>query len=70
MSYIVNIDTTQVTHMYTTTDETGRLNNYATEPQMYFASSPSPEQQRSYLVQGGIATALVVSLLTIAACIG
>ncbi|MEM9090868.1 MAG: ssl1498 family light-harvesting-like protein [Cyanobacteria bacterium P01_F01_bin.53] len=56
--------------MYTTTDETGRLNNYATEPQMYFASYPSPEQQRSYLVQGGIATALVVSLLTIAACIG
>lgn len=52
--------------MYTTVDETGRLNNYATEPQVYLASYPSMEQQRSYLLQGGIATVLVATLMVIA----
>jgi len=48
--------------MYTR-DEKGILNNYATEPQMYLADYPSPEQQRSYLFQGGIATLLVSALM-------
>ncbi|NER84478.1 MAG: ssl1498 family light-harvesting-like protein, partial [Leptolyngbya sp. SIO1D8] len=38
--------------MFTTIDETGRLNNYAVEPEMYFASYPSPEQQQRYMLQG------------------
>jgi hypothetical protein len=49
--------------MYTTTNETGQLNNYATEPEMYLASYPAPEQQRRYLLQGGLATLLVSSLM-------
>lgn len=52
--------------MYTTTDETGRLNNYATEPEMYFAAYPSPEQQRSYVKQGSLAVLFAVSLLFLA----
>ena len=49
--------------MYTTTNETGQLNNYATEPEMYFSSYPAPEQQRRYLFQGGLATLLISALM-------
>lgn len=48
--------------MYTTVNETGQLNNYAIEPEMYFAAYPAPEQQRRYLLQGGIATLLIGAL--------
>ncbi len=48
--------------MYTTVNETGQLNNYATEPEMYLASYPAPEQQRRYLLQGGLATLLIAIL--------
>lgn len=48
--------------MYTTTDETGRLNNYATEPEMYLASYPGPEQRRRYMLQGGLAAFLITAL--------
>ena len=48
--------------MYTTVNETGQLNNYATEPDMYLASYPAPEQQRRYLFQGGLATLLISAL--------
>jgi hypothetical protein len=52
--------------MYTTTDERGILNNYANEPAMYLAVYPSPEQQRRYLLQGGLAALLVTSVTLIA----
>jgi hypothetical protein len=52
--------------MYTTQDERGILNNYATEPKMYFAEYPSPGQQRQYMVIGGLAVILVTSLFAIA----
>jgi hypothetical protein len=52
--------------MYTTQDERGILNNYATEPQVYFAEYPSSEQQRQYMFQGGLAIILVTGLLGIA----
>lgn len=48
------------------TDETGLLNNFATEPKMYLASSPSPQQRRRYLIQGGLA-ALFISILALTA---
>jgi hypothetical protein len=51
--------------MYTTTNESGVLNNYATEPQMYFATYPSPEQQGRYKVQGAIASLLVSALVLV-----
>jgi hypothetical protein len=49
----------EVITMYTTADERGILNNYATEPELFYASYPSPEQQHRYLFQGAIATLFV-----------
>jgi len=46
------------TAMYTV-DETGVMNNYAVEPQAYFAEYPSIEQQRQYIFQGAFAVLLV-----------
>lgn len=51
--------------MFTTSDENGILNNFANEPDMYHAAYPTQQQQRIYLVQGVIATLLVVSLAVI-----
>jgi len=48
--------------MYTS-NEAGVLNNYATEPEMYYAVYPSPEQQRNYALLGAIATLFVTSLM-------
>ena len=52
--------------MITTIDETGVWNNYAAEPDMYFAEYPSEEQQSKYMVQGGAAVLLISSLLMVA----
>ncbi|BAY12057.1 photosystem II assembly protein Psb34 [Calothrix sp. NIES-2098] len=52
--------------MYTTINEDGILNNYANEPEVYYASYPSNEQQRSYSFQAGIATLLVTALVLVA----
>lgn len=50
--------------MYTTVDEKGILNNYATEPKLYYAEYPTLWQQRRYAFGGAIAT-LFVSLLVL-----
>jgi hypothetical protein len=44
--------------MYTV-NETGVMNNYAVEPDIYFAEYPLSEQQRRYMFQGAIAVLLV-----------
>jgi hypothetical protein len=49
--------------MYTTIDDQGRLNNYATEPKMYLAEYPSLEKQQKYALQAGTAVLLLVSLV-------
>ena len=49
--------------MYTTYSPEGTLNNYANEPEVYYATLPSPEQQRNYLTQGAFAVLLVASLI-------
>ena len=46
--------------------DNGAINNYAAEPETYYATYPSPEQQRSYLVQGAIGFAVVAVSLLIA----
>lgn len=46
-----------------TYSESGILNNYATEPQMYYAVYPSPSQQRRYALLGAIATLFVTALM-------
>lgn len=52
--------------MLTTTQlDNGTLNNYATEPAMYFATAPSPDQQLRYARQGAIATLLISTLLLV-----
>jgi hypothetical protein len=48
--------------MYTT-NETGVMNNYAVEPDMYFAVYPSVEEQRRYLFQGAAAVVLIATTL-------
>ena len=55
--------------MYTTTDERGIMNNYAVEPDMYYAVSPSSEQKRNYLFQGMIALALITSVVFMAVAV-
>ncbi len=48
--------------MFTTSDENGILNNFANEPDMYYATYPTQQQQRGYLVQGVFATLLIIGL--------
>jgi hypothetical protein len=52
--------------MYTTTNEEGILNNYATEPQLYYAEYPTQEQQNRYFFQGAVAVLFVTSIILIA----
>ncbi|GAB4228231.1 MAG: hypothetical protein Kow0049_08990 [Stanieria sp.] len=46
-----------------TVDDEGIINNYATEPNIYLAYYPSPEQQKRYMFLGTGAFLLVVSIL-------
>jgi hypothetical protein len=52
--------------MYTTTDEHGILNNYATEPKLYYAEYPTKEEQKGYAFQGLAAMLLLTSVFMIA----
>ena len=49
-----------------TTEEGGRLNNFAKEPKVYNAEAPDKKQQITSLVLGVAAAALVGSLFFIA----
>ncbi|MBD2184900.1 photosystem II assembly protein Psb34 [Aerosakkonema funiforme] len=49
-----------------TTEEGGRLNNFAIEPKMYEATPPSKTQQRNYIIMGVAAIALVAGLVVVA----
>ena len=53
--------------MYTTTNESGILNNYATEPKISYAEYPSQWEQRRYAFQAALAT-VFVSFLVLTAC--
>jgi hypothetical protein len=48
-----------------TTDDRGVMNNFAVEPTMYFAEEPTKNQRIRYVFQGGLALALVASLIAI-----
>ncbi len=52
--------------MYTTTDERGILNNYATEPAMSYAEYPTQYEQRQYAWQAAFATLLISALVLVA----
>jgi hypothetical protein len=52
-----------------TTEEGGRLNNFANEPKMYEATPPTATQKRNYLILGSLGLALVVGLVVVAALV-
>lgn len=49
-----------------TTEDGGRLNNFANEPKMYEAEPPTSTQKRNYLILGGLALALIAGLMVVA----
>jgi hypothetical protein len=49
-----------------TTEEGGRLNNFAVEPKVYEATPPSKAEQRNYIIMGVAAVILLGGLLTVA----
>ena len=51
--------------MYTV-DETGVMNAYAVEPDVYLAEYPTRIQQRRYWIQAGLSLFLIVATLCIA----
>jgi hypothetical protein len=49
-----------------TSEEGGRLNNFAQEPKVYQAEPPTKGQKRNYIVLGVAAMALVGGLIFVA----
>jgi len=49
-----------------TTEEGGRLNNFAIEPKVYQAAPPTKAEQRNYIILGTAALALVGGLIFVA----
>ncbi|WP_448560520.1 photosystem II assembly protein Psb34 [Trichothermofontia sp.] len=49
-----------------TTDEGGRLNNFAIEPKVYQAKEPTGAEKRNYAILGAIAAVFVGLLVYIA----
>jgi hypothetical protein len=46
-------------------DESGKLNNFAREPQMYQSEALTAEKKRSYLIVGVVGSLLVLGLITV-----
>ncbi|TAD79720.1 MAG: ssl1498 family light-harvesting-like protein [Oscillatoriales cyanobacterium] len=49
-----------------TTEDGGRLNNFAKEPKMYTADDPSSTQKQNYVVLGALGLGLVLGVMVIA----
>ncbi|NJL83488.1 MAG: ssl1498 family light-harvesting-like protein [Chloroflexaceae bacterium] len=49
-----------------TTEEGGRLNNFANEPKVYPAEPPTTNQRRNYIILGAVALLLVGGLFFVA----
>jgi hypothetical protein len=54
---------------YINNDGDSRLNNFPTEPKMYTAEPSSPEQQRNYLIIGGVGIVLIGILISVATAV-
>jgi len=52
-----------------TTEEGGRLNNFAKEPDMYVAEPPSQSEQRNYIILGVLSTALIGCVIWVASAV-
>ena len=48
-----------------TVNPDGQFNNYAVEPQIYYAEYPNPEQQKRYALQGAIFALFLTALFLI-----
>lgn len=49
-----------------TTEEGGRLNNFAREPKVYTAEPPTKTEQRNYIIWGVAAATLVAGVVFLA----
>jgi hypothetical protein len=49
-----------------TTEEGGRLNNFASEPEMYTAKPPSNSEKRNYLILGILGVTLIGGVIAVA----
>ena len=49
-----------------TTEEGGRLNNFAREPKVYVAEPPSNNQKRNYVILGILGFALIGGVISVA----
>ena len=49
-----------------TTEEGGRLNNFAREPQMYQAEPPTPGEKRNFVILGVLGAAVTVGAIAVA----
>lgn len=49
-----------------TTEDGGRLNNFANEPKMYEAAPPDKNQQRNYIILGALGFLLLAGVITVA----
>lgn len=49
-----------------TTEEGGRLNNFASEPEMYTAEPPSSSEKRNYLILGVLGVSLIGGVIAVA----
>jgi len=49
-----------------TTEEGGRLNNFAVEPKIYQAEPPTKSQQRNFFILGALGAGLVGGLIFVA----
>ncbi len=49
-----------------TSEDGGRLNNFASEPKVYKAEPPNPKEKRNYIILGIAAALLVGGLLFVA----
>ena len=48
------------------TDENGIMNNFASEPQMYYAETPTSKDKKGYVLWGAIAIALITTSVCVA----
>ena len=49
-----------------TTEEGGRLNNFASEPEMYTAEPPSSSDKKNYLILGILGAVLIGGVIAVA----
>jgi hypothetical protein len=52
-----------------TTEDGGRLNNFAVEPKVYTAEPPNSTQKRNYLIGGVVGAVLVAALIFVAVAV-